>query len=155
MDLKITEEKGNPLFNRKEIQFNTKSKVTPSKIEVGKSISEKLSVPIQNIEIKKIAGKFGSNFFDIAAFVYETKEDRMSTEKKPKLIAEEKPKEKVEEKPSHDKEKVDETKEVEEPKTENDNAAEQNPQESKELTTNKNSEPQSGEVNKSEADSKK
>ena len=63
------------MFNRKEIRFKMEAKVTPSRIEVGKSISEKLSTGIDTIEIKKISGRFGSNNFDINVFVYETKED--------------------------------------------------------------------------------
>ena len=90
MDLKIIEEKANPLFNRKELQLKVQAKIIPSRAEIGKLISEKFSTPLENIEIKKISGKFGSNFFDIITFIYESKEDRMSTESKPKIIAEEK-----------------------------------------------------------------
>ena len=97
MDLKITQEKENPLFNRKEFQFEVQSKVTPSRAEIGKLISEKFSTPIDNIEIKKINGKFGSNSFNIAAFIYKSKEDRMNTESKPKLITGSE--QKIEEKP--------------------------------------------------------
>lgn len=86
MDLKITQEKENPLFNRKEFQLEVQSKVTPSRAEIGKLISEKFSTPIDNIEIKKINGKFGSNSFNIATFIYKSKEDRMNTESRPKLI---------------------------------------------------------------------
>ena len=90
MDLKIIEEKTNPLFNRKEFQFKVQAKIVPSRAEIGKLISEKFSTPLENIEIKKISGKFGSNSFDIITFIYKSKEDRMSTESKPKIIAEEK-----------------------------------------------------------------
>ena len=90
MELKIIEEKENPLFNRKESQLRIQAKITPSRAEVAKSVSEKFSTSIENIEIKKIAGKFGSNFFNINVFIYDSKEDRMSTEKKPKLIIEQK-----------------------------------------------------------------
>ena len=90
MDLKIIEEKANPLFNRKELQLKVQAKIIPSRAEIGKLISEKFSTPLENIEIKKISGKFGSNSFDIITFIYESKEDRMSTESKPKIIAEEK-----------------------------------------------------------------
>ena len=90
MDLKIIEEKTNPLFNRKELQLKVQAKIIPSRAEIGKLISEKFSTPLENIEIKKISGKFGSNSFDIITFIYESKEDRMSTESKPKIIAEEK-----------------------------------------------------------------
>ena len=90
MELKIINEKENPLFNRKELEFEVQSNITPSKIDVGKSISEKFSTELDTIEIKRILGRFGSNFFKIIAFVYNTKDDRMSTERKPRLIAEKK-----------------------------------------------------------------
>jgi len=111
MELKIIEEKENPLFNRKEFQFEIQLKVTPSKAEVGKSISEKFSVALNTIEIKKIAGKFGSNIFKIRVFIYKTKEDRMSTESKPRIITEKKVDEPKEAKET-------EKKEVEKPKEE-------------------------------------
>ena len=69
MDLKIIEEKANPLFNRKELQLKVQAKIIPSRAEIGKLISEKFSTPLENIEIKKISGKFGSNFFDIITFI--------------------------------------------------------------------------------------
>ena len=101
-NLELKEEKENLLFNRKESRFEIQAKVTPSRANIGKLISEKSSVPIDNIEIKKIIGKFGSNFFEITAFIYDSKEDRMSTEKKPKLIIEQKAEEK-QEKPKEEK----------------------------------------------------
>ena len=104
MELKIIEEKENPLFNRREFQFEIQLKVTPSKVEVGKSLSGKFSVALDTIEIKKIAGKFGSNIFKIRVFIYKTKEDRMSTESKPRIIAEQKADELKETKKTENKE---------------------------------------------------
>ena len=127
MELKIKEEKENPLFNRREFQFEVQAKITPSRTEVGKSISKKLSTNLENIEIKKIEGKFGSNSFGVNAFVYDSKEDRMSTESKPKLIAEEKTeevKENKEDKKSQEVQKNEEAikpQETEEKSTENKN----------------------------------
>ena len=112
MDLKIIEEKTNPLFNRKELQLKVQAKIVPSRVEIGKLISEKFSTPLENIEIKKISGKFGSNYFDIITFIYKSKEDRMSTERNPKIIAEEKPKEEIQE--NKEPEKTSETEEVKE-----------------------------------------
>ena len=112
MDLKIIEEKANPLFNRIEFQFKVQAKIVPSRTEIGKLISEKFSTPLENIEIKKISGKFGSNTFDIRTFIYKSKEDRMSTESKPKILVEEKPKEEIQE--NKEPEKTSETEEVKE-----------------------------------------
>ena len=90
-NLKIIHEKENNLFNRREIQIKINSKVTPKKAETEETISEKFSVPKENIKIIKILGKFGSNDFLIVANLYKSKEDKEKTEAKSK-------KEKAEEK---------------------------------------------------------
>jgi ribosomal protein S24E len=84
MTLKIIKEKENPVFNRKEISFEISSEITPSHKEILELISKKLSVPEENIKIKKIGGKFGSKDFIVDTNVYESKEHKHKTEKKPK-----------------------------------------------------------------------
>ena len=76
MNLKITGEKINSLFKRKEIELSIVANITPNKKETKKYLSEKLSAPIENIYIKKISGKFGSKDFKIIAHVYESKKDK-------------------------------------------------------------------------------
>jgi len=83
-NLKIIYEKENPLFNRKEIQVEINSKIAPQKSEVEDSVAEKFAVPKENIKIKQILGKFGSNDFKITANIYKTKEDKEKTEFKSK-----------------------------------------------------------------------
>ena len=80
----IIQEKENNLFNRKEIQFQITSVVTPKGSEVETLISEKFSSPKENIKVKKIAGGFGSRDFKISANIYKTKEDKEKTEFKSK-----------------------------------------------------------------------
>jgi len=84
MELKIINQKENPLFNRKEIEFNSRAEVTPSKQEVQKLISEKLSAPIEAIKLKGIHGKFGSKNFTIKANIYNSIEDKERIEPKSK-----------------------------------------------------------------------
>lgn len=102
MQFKVTEEKENPLFNRKEIFFEIHASVTPSRLETSKSVSEKFSVPVENIKIKSINGKFGSDIFSGSAFIYNSEKDKDKVEiKKKKDVTEKealKPKE-PEEKP--------------------------------------------------------
>ena len=91
MELKITEEKENALFNRKEIKGFIDSEVVPSRIETSKILSEKFKVPWENIKIKKIVGKFGSKTFSVEANIYSSKQDKDSIElKKKKEIESEK-----------------------------------------------------------------
>jgi len=89
-DLNIIKETENPLFNRKEIQMEIKRDITPSHEEVEKLILEKFSAQSDNIKIKKISGKFGSNIFVVSVNIYKSKEDRDNTEPKEKKKKEKK-----------------------------------------------------------------
>ena len=93
---KILNEKVNPLFNRKEIQVSVESKISPKKQEIKDLLSEKLSVPKENIKVKKISGNFGSGTFSISANVYSSKKDKefLEKEKKPENTGEVSPEEK-------------------------------------------------------------
>ncbi len=116
-EFKIIEEKENPLFNRKEIKGSVESEIAPSRAETLEILSKKFNVPRENIKIKKILGKFGSNVFDIEANIYSSEQDKDSIELKkkkekvPEELAEEKP---IEEKP----EEPEKTEEKKEEKTE-------------------------------------
>ena len=91
-DFKIIKEKQNPLFKRKEIEFIIGAEVTPSHAEARKIISEKFSVPEENIRIKKILGKFGSQTFTISTNLYDSEQDKLNTEGKSKKdVVKEKP----------------------------------------------------------------
>ncbi len=101
MTLKITEEKENALFNRKEIKGFIDSEIVPSRAETSKILSEKFKVPLENIKIKKIVGKFGSKTFSVEANIYSSKQDKDSIELKKKK--EEPEKKATEEKPAEPK----------------------------------------------------
>ena len=79
-ELKIIQEKQNPLFNRVEIQIRVFAEKIPSHKDSLKAISEKFSAPEENIKIKKIGSKFGSKDFIISANIYYSKEDKEQTE---------------------------------------------------------------------------
>ena len=87
MELKITTEKENALFNRKEITGTMDSEITPSRADTLKSLSEKFKVPEGNIKIKGINGKFGSKTFRIEANIYSSEEDKDKAELKKKKDA--------------------------------------------------------------------
>lgn len=109
-NFKLIEEKENPLFNRKEVVFEVQAKITPSRTEVEKLISEKFSTQAGNIKIKEIHGKFGSNNFNITSFIYKSEEDKNKIEPKTKKEMMQKTEETV-------KESTSETKEVKEEKS--------------------------------------
>ena len=83
-NLKVTSEKKNPLFNRKEIILEVESEITPSHIEAEKIVSEKFKATSETFKIKKIHGKFGSKVFQISANIYSSKEEKENIEAKPK-----------------------------------------------------------------------
>ena len=82
MELKEIKKHENPLFNRKEIEVIAETQSNPKNTEAEKSLSEKYSVPVENIEVKSIKGHFGSNEFLITANIYSSKEEKEKTEVK-------------------------------------------------------------------------
>lgn len=83
-NFKVIEKKENPLFNRKEVFFEVQADITPSRLETSKFFSKKFSTPIENIKIKSINGKFGSNIFSGSVFIYNSEEDKNRVEIKKK-----------------------------------------------------------------------
>jgi ribosomal protein S24E len=129
MDLKITKEEQNPLFNRKRVEATLVSNSAPKKQEVIEALSKKYSVPENALRILDIKGNFGSNEFIIRANVYPSSEERDNVEKLSKKDIElEKKKAEPAEKPESTEEKpAEETKEPE--KTEEKPAEEKTPAE--------------------------
>lgn len=82
--VKIIEDKKNELFNRREIKLELEADVTPSKVDALKVVVEQIKVAEENVAIKNVLGKFGSNVFNIVAFVYDSKEDKEKIEPKKK-----------------------------------------------------------------------
>ena len=96
MEIQITEEKKNNLFNRIEIRGIARTEKIPSRAEVTKFMAQKFSVPAENIKIKKISGRFGVKMSEIEANIYSSKEDKDGIEikkKKDKITEKEFPKE--------------------------------------------------------------
>ena len=85
--MKIIHQKENTLFNRKEIYADIESSTTPKKQEIEKLLSEKFGVPSENVEVKKVGGKFGSKIFNVVAFVYDSNELKEQIEVRPKKKA--------------------------------------------------------------------
>lgn len=83
-ELNILSQEKNSLFDRKEVQAIIKSGITPNKLDLIKALAKKLSTQEDNIKIKSVTSKFGSDSFDIRANVYSSKEDKNNTEKKTK-----------------------------------------------------------------------
>ena len=84
MTLTILEEKSNPLFHRKEITARIHSAISPSRSHAIDLIAKKLSTLPENVKIKKIEGKFGSQTFSIEANVYTSQAHKDGIELKKK-----------------------------------------------------------------------
>lgn len=110
MKLTILNEKQNPFFNRKEIEANIETNVTPKINDAEELISKKFSTTPENIKIKRMKGKFGSNIFIIDANIYSSKEDKDKTEPKTKKEKEAE-KKALEEKQKAEESKTEENKE--------------------------------------------
>ena len=74
----------NDLFKRREIKIIMPSEKTPSYAEVSKLLSEKFSSNEENIVVSKVKGRFGAKTFLIDASIYDSKEEKEKTERKPK-----------------------------------------------------------------------
>jgi ribosomal protein S24E len=82
--LKILKQRENPLFNRKEIEINIETNIAPKTSEAEAFIAKEFSSSAENIKVKKIKGRFGSNNFIITANIYYSKEDKDKIEKSKK-----------------------------------------------------------------------
>jgi len=82
--MQILKETKNDLFKRKELKIILPSEKTPSYAEVSKLLSEKFNSAEENIVVSKVKGRFGAKTFLIEASIYNSKEDKEKTERKPK-----------------------------------------------------------------------
>ena len=80
MEFEIISEQKNPLINRTEIKALVSSKISPKKMEVAKAIADKYSVPVDNLRVLTIYGRYGSNEFEISANIYTSKKERDEVE---------------------------------------------------------------------------
>jgi len=83
-EIKIKKDFENPLFGRREIEFEIFSEIAPTRKEAVKFLSEKFSKPEENIMLKSIKGSFGSKNFIISTNIYESEEKITNIEKNSK-----------------------------------------------------------------------
>jgi len=89
-DLKIIKQRENPLFNRKEMKISIETNIAPKMKEAEEFVAKEFSSHVDNIKIRKIKGRFGSNTFIITVNIYNSKEDKDKMEKSKKTKTEEK-----------------------------------------------------------------
>ena len=81
MELKITHEIQNPLFDRKEITGTLNTKSIPQRQEILKVLAKEYSVTPESIRVLSIKGSFGSDEVITKANIYASKEQRDQYEK--------------------------------------------------------------------------
>ncbi len=155
MDFKLITDTENPLFNRREIEGEIHSDVTPSREEVLSLLSKNLSVDSGVIKIRTIKGKFGQKIFLIVANIYKSKEDKEKIEHQKKKDVELE-KRLAEKKAEAEKPKVEEKKEeVVESKSAGEKKEEPKVEEAKEEVVEEKIKEASSEGKKEEKDSDK
>jgi ribosomal protein S24E len=82
--MQILKDTKNDLFKRRELKMILPSEKTPSYAEISKLLSEKFNSAEENIVVNKVQGRFGAKTFLIEASIYDSKEDKEKTERKPK-----------------------------------------------------------------------
>ena len=86
----LLNQKEEKLFQRKEVNFKVDfEKVTPSKEELRKSISEHLKLDPELVKIEKADQKFGERSANVSALVYDNKEIMKKVEVRNKRIKKE------------------------------------------------------------------
>ncbi len=82
-EIKIINEKTNPLFNRKEVELLVSADSNPKTKEAEELVAKQFSSNLENVKIKKISGNYGIKKFTITANIYDSKELKDKTEIKP------------------------------------------------------------------------
>lgn len=78
----------NDLLKRREIEASLEADSNPGFEFVKEKLSEELKVAADNLVVRAVRGKFGSNEFLVETFVYDTVEDLKKIEPKQKIKAE-------------------------------------------------------------------
>ncbi len=82
--MKILTDNNNILLNRREVSFAVESETNPGLVQAISLTAQEFKAAEELIAIKAIRSCFGSSQFIIEAFAYNTPEDKMKFEPKPK-----------------------------------------------------------------------
>lgn len=82
--MEIVSQNQNQLMKRNEVLVSLPSNSNPGIEDSKKQISQKFKSQIENIAIKSVKNNFGTNEFNISAFIYESISDKERIEPKQK-----------------------------------------------------------------------
>ncbi|MHA1608350.1 MAG: 30S ribosomal protein S24e [Candidatus Freyarchaeota archaeon] len=76
MEVKVVSKRRNPFFQREEVAFMVlhQGEGTPSRMEVRRKIAALLSVPLENVYVRKIVTEYGLGRSKGTAMIYDSKE---------------------------------------------------------------------------------
>ncbi len=83
--MKIVNEFKNDLLKRKEIRFSIEAEKNPGFEGAMKALVDKYKVSEDSVVVKNVRNNFGKKEFFIEAFIYNTQEDKIGTERKAKV----------------------------------------------------------------------
>lgn len=84
MEIIILNKKENPLFNRREVELDVRTEISPKTTDAEEFVAKEFSTNAENVKIKKIDGRFGSRNFIVLANIYASKEEKDKIETKNK-----------------------------------------------------------------------
>ena len=83
--MKVIREFKNELLKRKEVEFVIVAEKNPGFEGAMKALTDKFKVSEDHIALKYVKNNFGKKEFVVEGFVYNSKEDKERTERKPKV----------------------------------------------------------------------
>lgn len=83
--MKVINEFSNKLLNRREINAVMEAETNPGFEKTKKELAAQFGVSEDVMVVKSIKGRFGSHYFSIDAFIYNSIEDKEKIEPKKKI----------------------------------------------------------------------
>lgn len=83
--MKVVKEFLNKLLNRKEVNAVVKAETNPGFEKTRKELASQFGVNENVVVIKSVKGRFGSHYFSVDAFIYDSVEGKEKTEPKKKI----------------------------------------------------------------------
>ena len=82
--MNVLKEFENNLLKRNEVLVSEEYEVNPGIEKVTEEISKKFNADKEQIVVRRIISEFGKHLFKIEAFIYDSVEDKLKVEPKPK-----------------------------------------------------------------------
>ena len=88
MELKLKSKIERNYLGRKELLFNGRAEITPSKTQLKEEVAKLSSTAPELVVIKKVMQQFGKQTFEVSAYAYDNEKSMKEFEKEKKKKAE-------------------------------------------------------------------